>query len=263
VAFKMKKLFLVVASVVLSSVIFVGCDQPIEYSEKFDGIPIYPGMELASGSEVEERYEMIEFEGAFQDVIDYYLNHIDHKKWSVEENFLYWNEGNSPKWSRRYILTDGQEDVALMINVWKTNDELDRVHVYLNGSPLKEGKYSAEGQSKHWKASVEYILGKDKILVNGEVTYIGDEPPTVVDVVFLVYEMTFSPPIEGSVVGKSSTSEVLRQPVKDSRIKISDYSGRNYQFEIYKEAIDNAYIVLTWEEQGEDKIEIIDITVVP
>ncbi len=258
----MKKLFLVVVIVVLSSVIFVGCDQPIEYSGKFDGIPIYPGMELASDSEFEERYEMIEFEGAFQDVIDYYLNHIDHKKWSVEENFLYWNEGNSPKWSRRYILTDGQEDVALMINVWKTNDELGRLYVYLNGSPLKEGKYSAEGQSEHWKASVEYIIGKDRILVNGEATYIEAEPPTAVDVVFFVYEIIFSPPLDGHLSKKASTSEVLRQPVKDSMIKISDSSGRNYQFEIYKEAIDNAYIVLTWEEQGEDKIEIIDIKVV-
>jgi hypothetical protein len=241
----------------------VGCDQPTEYSGKFDGIPIYPGMELASDSEVEERYEMIEFEGAFQDVIDYYLNHIDRKKWSVEENFLYWNEENPPKWSRRYILTDGQEDVALMINVWKTNDELGRLYVYLNGSPLKEGKYSAEGQSEHWKASVEYILGKDKILINGEATYIGDELPTAVDVVFLVYEMNFSPPFEGRVVGEASTRETLSQPVEDSMIKISDSDDRTYQFEIYKEAIDNAYIVLTGEEQGEDKIEIVDITVVP
>ncbi len=259
----MKKYLLVFSFIAISSMLFWGCTQTITYSEKFDGIPIYPGMKSVAGSNDVENYEMKDFDGDLKKVNDYYINQIDYKKWSIKENHLYWTEEYLHEGTERYILTDGVEEVSLIINLVKTTDITGTLFIEINASPFMEGKYRAEGQSEHWKTSLEYIILKDRILVNGYATYLGDNPPQEADVSFLTYEIFVSPPPKEGIVRESSTEKIWDQLVEDSMIIISTQSSRDYQFEIYKEAINNAYIEIMWEEQGEDKSERIEITVVP
>ena len=257
----MKKLLIVVFSIVLTAILLVGCSQPVEYSEKFEGIPIYPGMELVGSSEFEEYYEMFEFEGEFQQVIDYYLSEIDSKKWSIEESDLYWSEENTPKWVRRYILTDGEEEVSLLLDYFKTRNVNGVLHAKLNASQLKEGKCTANGQSNHWTTSLEYIIGNDQVIIQGFAEHLGDDPPQKVDTVFYIYEMNITPKPEYGVSRRSSSETASDMVLEDSMIEISASMDRDFPFDSYIEAINSAYIELSWEEQGEDKIERIEIIV--
>src|SRR5690554_4866359 len=125
----MKKHVLRILILILCVLYFAGCSQPVTYSEKFEGIPIYPGMELLSSSEHEEYYETLEFEGTFKDVKEFYLENIDKEKWSIKENPLNYNDENSSYVNQGYILKNGEKEVYIILDWMNFSDGTIRLNI--------------------------------------------------------------------------------------------------------------------------------------
>lgn len=238
-----------------------GCKQSVDYSEKYKDIPIYPGVELTSYSTDQEIYEMMNFDESIQDVNDFYLNHIDQSKWTVKESFLFWTEENTPERIRRYILTDDSREILLTLSVEKSYDNLESLLIKINGTSFKEGVIRAEGESVHWKAMIEYLISKDIVLINGQVEFKGKDSPITADIEFLEYEISINPIPSSGLVRKSLTEKTSGQLLEDSKIIISNHIDRDYSLEDTIEGINNAYIDMTWEEDGIEIHEKIEISV--
>lgn len=237
---------------------FTGCSKSVMYSEKYEGIPLYPGIELNKSTEYTERYKILEFKGTFTEVKEFYMKYINQEIWDVEENPLQWNQENSFVGEQGYTLKDGEREVSLVIQRQKINKE-DNGYLYIiiNGSPCKEGKYKVEGENKHWKVSLEYIITKERIRINGDAQYIENSPPNEVECEFVYYQN-----MENQMV-KGSSRSVGGETLEDSKINLDGgYNNREYEIEILKKAINNAYIEIKWKEHGEDKIEKIDLNIV-
>lgn len=233
-----------------------GCNTPVMYSDKFEGIPIYPGMDLISSSDYEDYYEISKFEGTFEEVKEFYKDNIDQKKWEMKENPLYQHEDNSFVGSKGYILKGKNQEVSLIIERIRRKDRNAPLYIRINGNPLEEGIYRAKGQSEHWKASLEYTIRKDKILISGDVIYIGDHPPEEVYSKLLLYEIKKN---SDAMEEMTVLQETPRQPLQDFKFDIFSQSSTDYTFESYKKAINNAYIEISWKEQDRETTEKIEI----
>jgi hypothetical protein len=257
----MKKRSIAFISLLLITIVLSGCSNEIRYSEKFEGIPIYPDIEITSSSKYEEHYEVFEFKDTFEDVDDFYMENIDKDKWEIETNHLYPSLDKKIVKSKGYTLKGEEKDVSLIMVLQSTENKGDILYINLNGNPFKEDKYTVEGQSEHWKASLEYIIRKEGIFINGDVIYTGDNPPGKVDSNFAIYEIKLVPDSEENLEGEIVNTRSEGQELKDSRINISSQRNRDYKLEIYEEAIDNGYIEIKWEEDGKDKLEKINLKI--
>lgn len=240
---------------------FTGCAQEVMYSEKYEGVPIYPGVELQGSTEYIEDYGAPQFSGTFEEVKEFYMKYIDQERWSIEENLLHENQENDFMGFQGYILKDKdkEREISLILEWVKTKDNNGPLRIIINGSPLKEGKYKVKGESTHWNASLEYSITKGGTFINGQLQYMGDIPPQKVAYHFMMYQVIKNKKAEEAVstTAKGST-------LKDSTLMIVEgSSGRNYKLEILKEAINNGYIELTWEAQGQEKTEKINLAIVP
>ena len=261
---KVNKNLLIIAFLILCIISFAGCSNPVVYSEKYDGIPIYPNAELKSSKEYREYYIILEFKGTFAEVKKFYMNNINQEIWSIEENPLHWNQENSMGGEQGYILKDEEREVSLIIQRTKISEGGNGdLIIIINGSPFEEGKFKVEGEAENWKASLEYVITKERIDIDGDVNYIGNNPPNEVGCKFVYYHMIANPiPKEnGQTIEASGSSEWTKRLV-DSKFEISGGGNRDYELEIEKEAINNAYIEIKWEEQGENKTEKIDLEII-
>lgn len=252
----MNKKLIMLIILVLSIIALPGCQQSIRYSEKFEGIPIYPKIELVVDEEYTELYEALEFEDSFEDVKEFYMKNIDQEKWEIEENPLYPSLDGDIK-AEGYMLKGKEEELSLIITLQKTENLGNILRVDLNGNSFKEGKYNVEGKSENWKVSLEYIIRKGSMSARGDVEYIGENPPKEIDYVFVIYE----------IKDKNMDSKELRETSREDQLKNNKFQiisqiNRDYSLDVYKEAINNAYIEIKWEEQGEKKIEKINMEIV-
>lgn len=253
----MNKKLIILIILVLSIIALVGCDQPIKYSQKFEGIPIYSEIELGSSSEYEEHYEVFDFKDKYEDVIEFYMQNIDQEKWEIEKNPLYPNIDRESFKTQGYMLEGEEQEVSLIIGLQSTENLGDILRIDLNGNPFKEGKYNVEGKSENWEVSLEYILRKGIISVNGDVSYIGENPPKEVDYEFRMYEIVNDK--EGS---ESSSQEVKGEELENNKFRTNSQSNRKYSLDVYEKAIDNGYIEIKWEEKDVKKTEKIPVKIV-
>ncbi len=252
----MNKKLIILLVLVLSIEALSGCNQSIKYSEKFEGIPIYPKLELGISLDDEERYEVFEFKDKFENVIEFYMENIDQKKWEIEENPLYPNIDEGSIKSRGYMLRGKEKDVSLIILLQNTDNVGNILRVDLNGNSFKEGKYTVVGESENWQSSLEYVIRKGNMSINGDATYIGENPPNEIDYEFTIYEIEDE--AEGS---KSLSQEVEGDKLKNNKFNLNSLSNRKYSLDVYEEAINNGYIEIKWEEENEKKTERISINI--
>lgn len=125
-------------------------------------------------------------------------------------------------------------------------------------------KFIVKGQSEYWKISLEYkIRENDKILVEGNSIYIGDKPPKKVDMTFVPYNIeSTSIYYSNAEESQSIPIELKGQPVKDSKINISQSFNRSHNNKVYEEAVNSGYLEIKWEYQGKEKIERVNIEIV-
>lgn len=257
----MKKKSIVLVSLLLITIILSACNKEIRYSEKFEGIPIYPEIELTSSSEHEEYYEEFEFEDTFDEVKEFYMENIDKSKWEIEENPLYPSLDKKSVKSIGYTLKGDEKDVSLIMVLQSTENQGDILYISLNGNPFKEDKYIVEGQSENWKASLQYIIRREGIFIDGDVVYTGDNPPEEIDSNFIMYEIKSAPDSDKNLENETVSRASEGRQLEDSKINISSQISRKYKLEVYGEAINNGYIEIEWEEEGEDIREKVDFKI--
>ncbi|MDY0236555.1 MAG: hypothetical protein RBR71_11020 [Gudongella sp.] len=253
----MNKKIIMSIVLVLSIIALSGCNQSITYSDKFEGIPIYPKIELTATSEYEEHYEVFDFKDTYEDVKEFYMENIDEEKWEIEENPLYSNIDGEGINTQGYMLKGEKQEVSLIIGLQNTENVGNILRIDLNGNPFNEGKYKVEGVGENWQVVLEYIIRKKSMLVNGDVIYIGDNPPKEVDYEFRIYEI-----IDKNMNSESSSQEVKGDELGNNKFSINSQSNRKYSLDVYTEAINNGYIEIKWEEQDEQKTEKINIKIV-
>lgn len=189
----MNKKLLFIVGLILIMITFTGCGQPLIYSEIYEGIPIYPEAILLDSSEYREFYKISEFKGTFAEVKEFYLDNINQDLWTIKENPLEVNGEYSFLGSlstQGYILKNKEKEVSLLIQrAIISEDGSGYLVVIINGSPLKEEKFKVEGKSENWKASLEYILTKERVRINGEAQYVGNKSPKIVDTEFTYYQV--------------------------------------------------------------------------
>ncbi len=258
-----KNLFIIVF-LILCIITLASCSYPVMYSEKYEGIPIYPNAELISSTEYREYYKISEFKGKFKEVEKFYTKHINQEIWSIEDNPLQWSGENSVVGMQGYILKDGKREVSLIIQRPKISEGGNGdLILIINGSPFKEGKLEVEGKSENWKASLEYIVTKERMKIDGNVKYTGNNPPKKAECTFVYYHMIANPiPKENGESLETSYRSESTETLTDSKFDISGWGNREYELEIEKEAINNGYIEVKWEEQGESKTEKIDLNII-
>lgn len=254
---RMNKKLIMSIVLVLSIIALSGCNQSITYSDKFEGIPIYPKIELTTSSEYEEHYEVFDFKDTYEDVKEFYMENIDEEKWEIEENPLYPNIDGEGIKTQGYMLKGEEQEVSLIIGLQNTENAGNVLRIDLNGNPFKEAKYNVEGESENWQVSLEYIMRKGNMSVNGDVVYIGENPPKEVDYEFRIYEI-----IDENEGSKSSSQEVKGDELENNKFSINSQSNREYSLDVYEKAIDTGYIEIKWEERGEKKTEKITIEIV-
>lgn len=257
----MNKQLLIIVSLILIIITFTGCSQPLIYSEMYEGIPIYPGAILNDSSEYREYYKISEFNGTFAEVKEFYLENINQDIWTIKENPLQVNGEYSFLGSlstQGYILKDEETEISLLIQCAITSEDgSGYLVIIINGSPLKEEKFEVEGESEHWKASLEYIITKERIRINGDAHYIGNTLPKIVEIEFIYYQM-----MEDKIPIESASKKMSMGEIEITVIDFDESYEREYELKIQKEAINNAYIKIIWKEQDENKIEKIDLDVV-
>ncbi|MDY0236336.1 MAG: hypothetical protein RBR71_09920 [Gudongella sp.] len=253
----MNKKLIILIILVLSILALSGCNKSITYSDKFEGIPIYPKMELTASSEYEEHYEVFDFKDTYEDVKEFYMGNIDQEKWEIEENPLYPNIDGEGIKTQGYMLKGKEQEVSLIIGLQNTANAGNILRIDLNGKPFKEGKYNVQGESENWQVSLEYTIRKGNMSVNGDVVYIGENPPKEVDYEFRIYEI-----IDENEGSKSSSQEVEGDELENNKFSITSQSDRKDTLEVYREAINRGYIEIKWEEQGEKKTEKTTIEIV-
>jgi hypothetical protein len=255
---KMFKKIVLSAILILSIIALSGCNQAITYSDKFEGIPIYPTIKLIASTEYEESYEVLEFSDTFEEVKAFYMENIDQEKWKIEKNTLSPIVEYPGFKSQGYMLKSEKQEISLIIGLQTTENKGDILRIDLNGNLFKEGKYIVEGKSENWETSLEYIIRKDGIFINGDVIYTGDNPPKKVDNKFLIYEIKAESSPEENLTVESLSQETQGRQLEDSKFNISSQSNRKYELEVYEDAIKHGYIEIKWEEQDENKTEKIN-----
>lgn len=132
-----------------------------------------------------------------------------------------------------------------------------------NSSGKFAGDYNVEGQSEHWGAYLEYLAREnDRVWVEGTVIYFGDNTPEKVNMKFVIYDIERTSHDDGNVDVLRITTTVEGRELIDSEIKVSESFDRSHDLEVYEEAINNGYIEIEWEEEGQEIIEKINIKIV-
>jgi len=254
----MNKKLLFVMFFVLWIIFSSGCSQSVSDSEKFEGIPIFPEATLVKNTRLTEdyieRYETADLNTTFEELKEFYMEHIDKNRWSIEENIYHKQEENRFIGTIGYILRDKEREVSLILTKLKKNEEGNGpLQITINGNPLKEGKLQVHGLSKHWEIALEYTIMKNILSATGQLTYIGDTPPKELDYDFTMYQ----------------TSDEKLQTKGERELngfhEKFDFGGGNHRqvdLEVIKEAINNATFELKWVEKGTKLKEIIDLNVV-
>ena len=125
------------------------------------------------------------------------------------------------------------------------------------------GDYNVEGQSEHWQASLEYLMSQnDRVWAEGAVKYMGSNTPEKVNMRFVIYDIETTSYDDGNVDALRITTTVEGRELIDSEIKISESFNKSHDLEVYEEAINNGYIEIEWEEDGQEIIERINIKIV-
>ncbi|MCR1898965.1 hypothetical protein NSA47_08205 [Irregularibacter muris] len=123
---KLRKKILVISALFIV-LLLTGCNNEVAYSENFEGIPIYPGMQLLemldSEEMVSEKYIDFDFKGNLDKVKTYFHKNINQEIWEIVE-------------------------------------AKEVVH---NSTIDKQYNYQLENDNE--KASVMFIKGKDKTLI--------------------------------------------------------------------------------------------------
>lgn len=126
-----------------------------------------------------------------------------------------------------------------------------------------EDKYNVEGESEHWKASLEYEFRENnKMWAGGYVKYIGDDSPEKIDMKFVIYDIEPTSYYNKNIKADSRVVESNGETVRGAEIKISVAFDRSHKPEVYEEAINHGYIEIKWMEQGKEEIEKINIEIV-
>lgn len=254
----MNKKLLFVMFFVLWIIITIGCSQSVSYSEKFEGIPIFPDATLVKNTKLTEdyieRYETADLSATFEELKEFYMENIDQNRWYIEENPYHNQEDNSHVGTIGYILRDKEREVSLILTKIR-NDKKGNgpLQITINGNLLKEGRLHVHGLSKYWEVALEYTIRKENLFAYAQLIYIGDTPPKELDYDFTMYQ----------------TSEEKLQ-IKGERVlndfykKINFHGGNHRQvdLEVLKEAINKATFELKWVENGTNLTEIIDLNIV-
>lgn len=256
---------LIATILLICIIILTGCRKTIKYSEKYEGIPIYPRLELKESAPFVEKYENSDFGGTFEEAKEFYTHNTDQEKWEIRQNPLIKGETKSKEGIveasgvQGYLLKNKikDEEVSLLITYWKIQNMKGNLRITIDGRPLKEGKFIAKGRSNHWEASMEYVITRGTVSVEGYIEYLGESPPKVVDYEFLWHQIMNGESIEKSIIDRGG------KELKASKIHFSDKNDhREHKLERIKEGINNhAYIELKWKDGEEKKTEKIEFKI--
>lgn len=123
--------------------------------------------------------------------------------------------------------------------------------------------YDVEGKSENWDISLEYsITEREKVSVEGEVTYIGDKVPVKVDMLFVMYDVEPTSFYNKDIGNINTIVEFEGGELIDKKINISQSFAKEHDPEVYKEAIAHGYIEMKWEENDISKIEKISLNII-
>lgn len=124
-------------------------------------------------------------------------------------------------------------------------------------------EYDVEGESENGNLSLEYsITERDKIWIEGEVVYTGDEAPNEVDMEFVMYDVEPTSFYHDDIGNINSTVEFEGHKFENGRINISESFTKTHDPEVYKEAIGYGYIEIEWIENGNEQTEKISLNLV-
>ena len=250
-----EKISLWIYMILLLTILTSGCTKKIQYSKEYEGIPIYPTTTLEKEYSMgEQHYEMYinnEFNGTIEDVENFYRTYTNKEKWTIKKNPVYDDIETEYIHFRAYTLTKDEKEVTLLINQSKEKEQ-SALTITMESSPLQEGKIKAKGKTAYWKVNGEYRLGKREERIEGELEYLGENPPERIEYHFVFYEMP----------NKNSTS--ARGIAQYPEYRVPTTSGnRSEELEDIVEAINKtAYIEVLWQEAGENKKERININTI-
>ena len=123
----------------------------------------------------------------------------------------------------------------------------------LTGCNGEEGNIKASGHSEHWDVQITYTLTSDNVQQKGTLTYLGDTTPR---------EMQYYYPYP-----TSSDDETVKITSDDGNfqkthnIGASSYHSKVDNQEIFKTKVNETIIKITWQENGEQKEEQIQLHV--
>lgn len=124
-------------------------------------------------------------------------------------------------------------------------------------------EYDVEGKSENWNLSLEYSTTEgDKVWVEGEIKYIGDITPNVVDMEFVMYDVEPTSFYHNDIGNINKTVEFEGHEFESDRINISESFTKTHDLEVYEEAIGYGYIEIEWKENDNEKTEKINLTIV-
>lgn len=244
----------------LGIITLAGCNGEMEYSNKFDGIPIYPDTELVSDSDYKEYYEASEFDGTLEEVEKFYKDNIKQEQWDIEKNSTNSNSESQGLKSQSYNLKSDEQEIFLLIQLQSTKNKGDILYINLNGSPFEENEYNVEGESQHWKASLNYDVAKDKISIDGDMLYIGNGTPEKINNEFILYD-TEPTSYSDEVGNRNIITTTKDQELRDGKVNIKDSIDREYELKVYEESINYGYIEIKWEEDGKEKSEKLSLEI--
>ena len=125
-------------------------------------------------------------------------------------------------------------------------------------------EYDVEGKSENWNLSLEYsTTEREKVWVEGEIVYIGDEAPNKVDMEFVLFDVVPTSFYHDDIgnINKTVTSE--GHEFENDTINVSESFTKTHDLEVYEEAINYGYIEIAWEEENnKKKTEKINLNIV-
>lgn len=131
-------------------------------------------------------------------------------------------------------------------------------------NPIEMRKeYDVEGENENWNLSLEYsTTERDKIWVEGEIVYIGDEVPNKVNMEFVLFDVVPTSFYHDDIGTINNTVTYEGHEFENDIITISESFTKTHELEVYKEAINYGYIEIEWEENNNEKTEKINFNIV-
>lgn len=130
-----KVIFLCIAIILLIS----GCSK-VSYSEEFPGIPVYPGTELISNNEFDDRvsvtYVDMSFKGDIEKVRSFFEKNLDKDIWTMEASNQHLAGHNVDK-LYGYVLKSKDRNAGLTIAYTNSAKVGKHISIVITGGKLK------------------------------------------------------------------------------------------------------------------------------